>query len=145
MTCTFVATARAGLRGRLRQSLQRADTETMLYRSRYNGLSPRQSLELQDALGTPARLSMTSGDAARDVHDEYARRTVVLLSSNDLLGALDAAALATAARLIYEGQPPGKVIGGREPVIHQHPASTGSESAGGAGTLHRDERVRALG
>lgn len=93
----------------------------MLYRSRTHGLSPRQSLELQEQIGSPPRMSMTIIDAARDVANTYARRTVVLLSSNDLLGALDAAAISTAADMIASGKPPGKVIGGREPVIHQNP------------------------
>lgn len=117
----------------------------MIYRSKWNGLTPRQGLELQDELSTPTRLAMTSEAAAWDVYLTYAHRTVALLASNDLMGALDACALAQAALSIHQGQPPSKVVGGRQPVVHQEPPASVAEPSGPPRSSHGTERLRSLG
>lgn len=116
----------------------------MITRSRWNGLTPRQGAQLSDELGTPTRLAMTPEDAAWDVYCTYAHRTVALLAYNDLFGALDAAAIAQAALSIFEGQPAAKVIGGRQPVVHEHPAASVPEPTRPAGPAHRAKRIPAF-
>ena len=66
-------------------------------RSVWSGLTASEIEELGEATRHLARRSMPDADRWRDVSDEYARRTVSALVTNDLRAALRSAMISTAA------------------------------------------------
>lgn len=96
--------------------------------SPWNGLTSPQLAALDAAVSEPQRQSMSLKDAYRDVHAEFSRRTVTLLVSNDLRGALDAAAIAFWSLELAEGRShrSGHVIGRHERVGRERPAAAKS-------------------
>jgi len=70
----------------------------------WHGLTGSEALELADAECTPARLAMEPLERAHDVAVEYALRCARALNSNDLAGALRAAAIADAALVTEQAE-----------------------------------------
>lgn len=77
------------------------------------------------AVGEPQRRSLSLAEAYRDVHAEFSGRTVTLLVSNDLRGALDCAAIAFYALELAEGRGhrPRHVIRGHQGVRGEGPTA----------------------
>jgi replication-associated recombination protein RarA len=68
-----------------------------LQRSPWQGLQPHQSAELDTAILQPHRRGLRRSEAFQSIADEYAKRCALLLVSNDLRGAMNAAEISAAA------------------------------------------------
>jgi hypothetical protein len=115
-------------------------------RSPWSGLTASQSLELADALGSPARVGLGRAEALWDVHVAYSRRAAAALVSNDLHGAIRAAEIAAAAQALQVRQVPADVPGERETVVDEHPAAArGAEATPLRRPAHGPDRARLAG
>lgn len=88
----------------------------------WSGLTPDQAMRLDRELHKSVTLRIPYAQVAWDTHVEYSRRCAVLLSSNDLRGALDAAEISAAALLIHERERARELERQARTIVHQDEA-----------------------